>query len=84
MLFRSDKALAAELQAEEKRQKLIHFESPEKTRYNERTTAERGNSRLKDDFGARKVRVRGHAKVLCHLMFGVLVLAADQIMKLVT
>jgi hypothetical protein len=81
---RGDKALAAELQAEEKRQKLIHFESPEKTRYNERTTVERGNSRLKDDFGARKVRVRGHAKVLCHLMFGVLVLAADQIMKLVT
>jgi len=81
---RRNKALAAELEAEEKRQKLIHLESPEKIRYNERSTAERGNSRLKDDFGARKVRVRGSAKVMCHLMFGVLVLAADQLMKLVT
>ncbi len=81
---RRDKALAAELEAEDKRQKLIHMVSPEKIRYNERTTVERGNSRLKDDFGARKVRVRGHAKVMCHLMFGVLVLAADQLMKLAT
>ena len=44
-----------------------------------RTTAERANSRLKDEFGANKVRVRGHEKVYCHLMFSVLVLAADQL-----
>ena len=31
-------------------------------RYNERTTAERGNSRLKDEFGLRHLRVRGHPK----------------------
>jgi hypothetical protein len=30
------------------------------------------------------VRVRGHAKVLCHLMFGILALAAEQLMRLVT
>jgi len=29
------------------------------------------------------VRVRGHAKVYCHLMFGVLALAVDQLMRLV-
>jgi hypothetical protein len=58
--------------------------SPEKIRYNERTTAERANSRLKDEFGGRNVRVRGSAKVMCHLMFGVLVLAADQLLRLVT
>ena len=40
--------------------------------------AERVNARLKDEFGARFVRVRGAVKVKCHLMFGVLVLAVDQ------
>lgn len=80
---RRDKVLANELKAESNRQRLIHLESPEKLRYRERTTVERANARLKDEFGARMVRVRGHAKVMCHLMFGVLVLAADQIMKLI-
>ena len=42
------------------------------------------NARLKDEFGGRYVRVRGHAKVYCHLMFGVLALAVDQLMQLVT
>ena len=39
---------------------------------------ERVNGRLKDDFGGRQVRVRGHAKVLCHLMFGILALTVAQ------
>jgi len=30
------------------------------------------------------VWVRGHAKVFCHLMFGVLALSIDQLMRLVT
>ena len=81
---RRDKTLAQELEAEAKRQNLIHMVSPEKVRYRERTTAERANARLKDEFGGRMVRVRGHAKVLCHLMFGVLALTADQLMQLVT
>jgi len=81
---RRDKALAKELEAESKRQKLLNLESAEKIRYNERTTAERANARLKDEFGGRMVRVRGQTKVMCHLMFGVLALAADQLMKLVT
>ncbi len=51
-------------------------------RYDERTTAERGNARLKDEFGARTVRVRGAVKVMAHLMFGVLVLSADQLLRL--
>ncbi len=81
---RRDKALAEELKAESKRQKLLNLELAEKVRYNERTTAERANARLKDEFGGRMVTVRGHVKVMCHLMFGVLALAADQLMKLVT
>ena len=56
----------------------------EDLRYNERSAAERVNGHLKDDFGGRYVRVRGHAKVFCHLMFGVLALSIDQLMRLVT
>jgi transposase len=81
---RRDKVLAEELKAESKRQKLLNLELAEKIRYNERTTAERANARLKDEFGGRAITVRGHVKVMCHLMFGVLALAADQLMKLVT
>jgi len=39
---------------------------------------------LKDEFGGRNVRVRGHAKVMCHLMFGILALTADQFLRFVT
>ena len=55
----------------------------QRERYKERTMVERTNSRLKDEFGGRNVRVRGAAKVMAHLMFGVLALTADQPMKLV-
>ena len=53
-------------------------------RYKNRTTAERGFSRLKDEFGGRHIRVRTHSKVHMHLMFGLLVLFADQVMKPIT
>jgi Transposase DDE domain/Transposase domain (DUF772) len=57
------------------------FAPHEKVRYRERTTAERVYSRLKDEFGGRCVRVRGWAKVMTHLMFGILALTADQIQR---
>jgi len=44
---------------------------------------ERVNARLKDEFGARFLRVRGALKVKCHLMFGILALAVDQIIRVV-
>ena len=50
-------------------------------RFQERTTAERGNSRLKDEFGLRHLRVRGYAKAHLHIMFGVITLFADQLLK---
>ena len=53
-------------------------------RYKERSTAERGNSRLKDDFGLRHLRVRGHAKAHLHIMFGVLAVFADQLRHVFT
>ena len=52
-------------------------------RYQERTMSERVNARLKDEFGGRNIRVRGAAKVMAHLMFGVVALTADQILRLV-
>ncbi len=55
---------------------------PEDLRYNERSTVERVNGRLKDAFGGRNVCVRGHDKVLCHLMFGIVALTVDQLMRL--
>jgi hypothetical protein len=81
---RRDQALKEELQAEQKRCKLLGYRSAEDLRYRERTTVERVNARLKDEFGGRMIRVRGHAKVMCHLMFGIIALAADQILRLVT
>jgi hypothetical protein len=53
----------------------------EAVRYNERTAAERCNSRLKEEFGGRNVMVRGAGKVMLHLMFGILALSADQLLK---
>ena len=39
-------------------------------------------ARLKDEFGGRHARVRGAAKVMTHLMFGMIALTADQILRL--
>ncbi|MDD2710803.1 MAG: transposase [Verrucomicrobiae bacterium] len=50
-------------------------------RFKQRSASERVNSQLKDNFGALFVRVRGAAKVMCHLMFGVLACAALQILQ---
>ena len=80
---RRNTKLKEELRAEARRFELLHFERPEDRRYNERTTVERVYARLKDEFGGRMIRVRGYAKVMTHLMFGILALTADQLMRLV-
>lgn len=81
---RRNKELKKALVEENLARKTLNLVFPETLRYNARSTAERANSRLKDEFGACKVRVRGHIKVTCHLLFGVLALAADQLLLLVT
>jgi hypothetical protein len=58
------------------------FEPADAIRYNERTVSERSNGRLKDEFGGNHVRVQGGTKVMSHVMFGVLALSADQLMRL--
>jgi len=60
----------------------VPLEPHEALRFEERTTVERVNARLKDEFGGRNVRVRGPLKVMAHLMFGVLALSVDQILRL--
>jgi hypothetical protein len=79
---RRDTALKAEIAAERARRRLIKIPDPRDLTYNERTTAERANARIKDEFGGRHLRVRGHLKAFCHLMFGVVTLAADSIVRL--
>jgi len=54
----------------------------EAVRYKIRSSVERANSRLKEDFGASNIMVKGHSKVAQHLMFGVIVLFADQLLRL--
>ena len=62
----------------------IPLEPATKERYNIRTTVERTNSTIKDDFGGRYVRVRGHEKVSAHLMFGVLAMTALRLVHVFT
>lgn len=59
----------------------IELPPHQKARLRERTAVERVFSRLKDEYGAARVRVRGCAKVMTHLMFGILALTADQIFR---
>jgi transposase len=61
---------------------VIPMAPNEVERYKERSSAERANSRLKEDFGANNVMVKGYNKVSQHLMLGVIVLFADQLIRL--
>lgn len=54
----------------------VLLDPAQRRRFQERTSSERVHSRLKDQYGARTVRVRGPLKVMAHLMFGVLVVSA--------
>lgn len=67
-----------------RRCKTIPMAPHEARRYNERSAVERFNGRLKEEFGGRSVMVRGAEKVMLHLMFGVVALFADQLLKLST
>ena len=58
------------------------FTPDEAQRYKTRTGVERSNARLKDEFGGRKIYVRGADKVMSHLMFGIIAQCADQLLRL--
>jgi hypothetical protein len=81
---RAAAGLKQELAQEAKRQRQVGHRMAEDVRYGERSTAERVNGGLKDNYGGRTVRGRGGAKVMCHLMFGVVSFTALQLLRLVT
>lgn len=58
------------------RKEPIWLDPAQYRRLEERSAAERVCSRLKENFGARQVRVRGALKVMAHLTFGLIAVAA--------
>jgi hypothetical protein len=64
--FRAQHEAKAEWAREGERMKLIHMPDPDDIIFDLRTIAERINARLKDEFGARFVRLRGAIKVTHH------------------
>ena len=101
---RRDAALGERLAGEALAQRRAGHVRHDRVRHRRRSSVERVNSALKDSYGGRHVRVRGHAKVAmtptppanerpyvrvrghakvaCHLMFGVLALTVDRLMRL--
>src|SRR5271165_5610618 len=64
--FRAQHEVKAEWEREVDRMKVIHMPDADDVIYDFRTMVERVNARLKDEFGARFLRVRGAIKVKCH------------------
>ena len=60
------------------------FAPHEAERYKARSSAERVNAHLKDHHGGRQIWVRGNEKVMAHLMFGILVITSEQLLRLIT
>lgn len=61
---------------------LIPLAPAKKIRFKERTTVERTNSDLKDNYGGRNVRVKGQLKVHLHLMFGIIAITVKQLFNM--
>ena len=79
-----NKKTKEDLKQEELAMKTLNWTPAEKVRFRFRTSVERFFSQLKDNFACRQIRFRGHAKVYCHLMFSVIALAADQLVRLLS
>jgi hypothetical protein len=60
------------------------FNEEQKLRFKKRTIVEQLNARLKDEFGGRTIYYRGSQKIMAHLMFGVVALTVDQLLRLAT
>jgi hypothetical protein len=65
-----------------RRGEKILMDPATKSRFAERSSAERVNSNLKDNYGGRNIRVKGASKVMTHLMFGIVAITAMQIFRL--
>jgi len=69
------------IEAEARAKMHANYHNADDVRYNQRSSAERLNSNLKDNAGGNHVRVRGAAKVLCHLTLGLLVITVEQLLR---
>lgn len=58
------------------------FEPAKAIRYNERSTSERANSELKDNYNLENIYVKGYQKVKCHIMFAVIALTAKALFNM--
>ncbi len=77
------KSQKIEKEAEQRGKQILGFQTAEDKRYKERFPKERFNALYKDYFGGKNIFYKGHTKVLCHVMFGVLALTATLLLKLV-
>lgn len=64
-----------------RRGEKIEFEPAKKVRYNERTSDERTNSELKDNYGLENIFVKGYKKAKLHIMFSVVSLTCKTLLK---
>lgn len=65
-----------------RRGEKILMDPATKSRFAERSSSERVNANLKDNYGGRNIRVKGASKVMAHLMFGIISITAMQIFRL--
>ena len=79
---RRDAALGERLGKEALAQRKAGHIRHDRVRHRQRSSGGRVNSALKDSYGARHVRVRGHARVACHLFLRVPALTGGQLMRL--
>lgn len=79
---RADPGKKEDKKLEKLARKTLNWKPAEMVRYEKRIVVERSFSRLKEEFGAKFIRVRGPAKVYTHLMFGILTLAVDQLLRI--
>ncbi len=78
---RRDAALKARLATGARDRRMAGHIRHDRVRHRQRSSGGRVNSALKDSYGGRHVRVRGHARVACHLFFGVLALTVHRLMR---
>jgi hypothetical protein len=71
------------IDSNKRRGEEVQMEPAKKQRYKERSAVERANSSLRDNYGGRFINVRGAAKVMAHLMFGVIALTAARLCRLI-
>jgi hypothetical protein len=65
-----------------RRGEKIYMDPSTHKRFGQRSSVERANEYLKDNHGGRNVGVKGLAKVMTHLMFGIIVITATQLFPL--